>query len=96
MAREELLLELKLNTAKSLQGIKKMNEETAILKKFLKEAPREGEEGFKKLEPQINKAKLAVAENAKVLKEFNRSLKDLKPPKDSLNGLASTLRVLRK
>lgn len=99
MAEETLLLRLRIQAdaknAKTINDLIKQNKELA---KLIKEAPREGEAGYKKFEETLKDAKKRFAENRAEILKFNKELrtgnKETEVAEDSLKGLSKSLKGL--
>lgn len=78
-------------TIKTQNDLIKRNKE---LGKLLRNAPKEGQEGFDELRDSIDRAKKEFASNRNEIVRFNRELREIDVPDDSLKGLSRTLREL--
>lgn len=101
MAEEILLLTIKLTSdaknAKTINELIKVNKDLA---KVIKDAPKEGAEGYAELSETLDAAKKQFAENKVEIDKFNKELrtgeKQTEANKTSLVGLSKTLKNLEK
>lgn len=101
MAEEILLLTVKLQAdsknAKTINELIKVNKQLA---KAIKDAPKEGAEGYAELAETLDEAKKQFAANKVEIDKFNKELKtgekEVQANKTSLIGLSKTLKDLEK
>jgi uncharacterized protein YggU (UPF0235/DUF167 family) len=94
MADETLVINLKIDATQSAKSIEELTKRNRELAKVIKQAPREGQEGFKELNKELNRAKQEFAKNREEITKFNRSLRETDVAADSLKGLSRQLRTL--
>ena len=94
MADETLVINLKIDATQSAKSIAELTKRNRELAKVIKQAPREGQEGFEELNEELKKAKNEFAKNREEINKFNRSLRETDVASDSLKGLSRSLRTL--
>lgn len=94
MATETLVLKFQLDATATIKTQNDLIKRNKQLAKLLRDAPKEGAEGFEELRESVERAKKEYAENRKEIVKFNREIRETDEAADSLKGLSRTLRKL--
>ena len=96
MAEERIILKLALDAEATIKTTDDLIQRNKELAKLIKQAPREGEEGFDDLAESVERAREEYARNREEILKFNRSLRETDAASDSMVGLSRQLRELEK